>query len=85
MKVLALIKQVDQKSFIIVTINKGFKSQSYVCNKCHDLLMMSMNLSDIAVIKIKNADYCCNIIGISKSEAIKILQNMDLTENSRTL
>ena len=22
--------------------NKGFKSQSYVCNRCHDLLMMSL-------------------------------------------
>ena len=39
-------------------LNKGFKSQPYVCNRCHDLLMMSMNFSDIAILKIKNADYC---------------------------
>ena len=29
-------------------LNKGFKFQRYVCNRCHDLLMMSMNLSNIA-------------------------------------
>ena len=41
--------------------------------------MMSMNLSNIAILKIENADYCCIITGISKSEAIKLLKNMDLT------
>ena len=25
--------------------NKGFKFQSYVCNRYHDLLMVSMNLT----------------------------------------
>ena len=39
-------------------LNKGFKFQPYVCNRCHDLLMISMNFSDIAILKIKNADYC---------------------------
>ena len=47
--------------------------------------MMSMNLSDIAVLKIKNADYHCIIIGISKGEAIKLLQNISLTEENKTL
>ena len=30
-----------------------------------------MSISDIAISKIKNANYCCIIAGISKSEAIK--------------
>ena len=38
-------------------LNKEFKFQTYVCNRCHDLLMMSMNLCDTAILKIKNADY----------------------------
>ena len=59
--------------------------QPTVCNRCHDLLMMSMTLSDIYILNIKNADYCCIINGISKSEAIKLLQNIDLTEKSGTL
>ena len=42
-------------------LNTGFKFQPYVCNRCHDLLMMSMNLSNIAILKIKNADYCCTV------------------------
>ena len=54
--------------------------QPYVCNRCHDLLMMSMNLSNIAILKIKNVDYRCIATGISKREAIKLLQNIDLTE-----
>ena len=40
--------------------------------------MMSMNLSDIDIWNIKSADYCCIISGISKSEAINLMQNTDL-------
>ena len=46
-------------------LNKGFKFQLNVCNGYHDLLMMSMNLSDIAILNIKSADYLCIISGIS--------------------
>ena len=34
-------------------LNKGFKFQPYVCNRCHDFLMMSMNLNDIPNLKLK--------------------------------
>ena len=66
-------------------LNKGFNFQQYICNRCHDLLMMSMNLNNIGILTIKNVDYCCIITAISKHEAIKLLQNIDLTEKSRTL
>ena len=36
-----------------------------------------MNLSDIAILKIKNADYGCVITGISINEAAKLLQNIE--------
>ena len=39
----------------------SFKFQPNVCNRCHDLLMMSMNLIDIAILNIKGSDYCCII------------------------
>ena len=42
--------------------------------------MTSMNLSDIAILNIKGSDYHCIISRISKSQAIKLLQNIDLTE-----
>ena len=38
-------------------LNYSFKSQPNVCNRCHNLLMMSMNLSDIAILNIKGSDY----------------------------
>ena len=66
-------------------LSKGFKFQPNVCNRYHDLLMMSMNLTSIVILKIENADYRCIITRISKSEAIKLLQNIDLTEKSRIL
>ena len=53
----------------------GFKFQDYVCSGCHDLTMLSINVSDIAIIIIKNVDYCCIIQNITKSEAINLLNN----------
>ena len=53
-------------------LNKEFKFQTYTCNRYHDYLMMSMNLSNIAIEKTKNADYRCIITGISKSNAIML-------------
>ena len=41
--------------------NHGFKFQDYVCNYCHDLTMLSVNLSNIAIITVKNVDYRCII------------------------
>ena len=57
--------------------------QSYVCNGCHDLLMMSMNLSDIAILNTKGTDYCCIISGISKSEAINLMHHINLNKKAQ--
>ena len=65
-------------------LDKGFKFQSYVCNGCHDLSMISMSLSDIAILNIKSSDYSHIISRISKSEAINLIQNIDLTEKIGT-
>ena len=57
--------------------------------------MMSMKLSNTGTLNIKGYDYsciingiiddyCCVIFGISKSEAINLIQNVDLTEKSWT-
>ena len=47
--------------------------------------MISINLSDIAILNIKGSDYCCIISLISQNEAINLLQHADLTEKSGTL
>ena len=47
--------------------------QPYIYNECHDVLIMSMNPSDIAILNIHDADYICIISGISKNEAENLL------------
>ena len=47
--------------------------------------MMSLNHSDIAILNIKDSNYCCIISRICKSKVIKLLQNIDLTEKSGML
>ena len=66
-------------------LNCSFKLQPNVCNRCHGLLMMSVNLSDIAVLNIKCSDYCSNISLINKNEVTKLLQKADLTNKSGAL
>ena len=46
-------------------LNKSFKFQLNVCNRCHDLVMQCMNIRNIAILNINSADYCCIISGIS--------------------
>ena len=60
--------------------NHGFKFQDYVCNGCHDLTMLSVNISDIAIITVKNADYRCITHNISKSKAINLLNDSVLED-----
>ena len=43
-------------------------------------MMMSVNLGNIAILKINNADYLCVITGISKSEVVHLLQKADFKE-----
>ena len=66
-------------------LDKVFKFHLHFCNRCHDVLMMSMFLSNITVLGIRNVDYCCIINGISKYEAINLLQKADLSEKKETL
>ena len=47
--------------------------------------MIYIELSNIAISNIKGYDYCCIISRIIKNEAINLMQNVDLTEKSRTL
>ena len=50
-----------------------FKFQDSVCNGCHDLMMLCLNINNIAIITLKSVDYCHVIHDISKSEAIYLL------------
>ena len=48
-------------------------------------LMISINLSDIAILNIKGADYRCIISRIREKGAINFMQNINLTGKSGTL
>ena len=47
--------------------------------------MMSMNHSNIYILKIKDSNYCCIISLIRKNEAITLMQNADLTKKNRSI
>ena len=53
----------------------GFKFEENVCNKCHDLLTIAYSLKNIAILNAKGNTYRCILMGISKSEGLKRLNN----------
>ena len=46
--------------------NNRFSFQDYLCNSCHNLTMLSVNISDIVIITVKNANYRCIIHNIKQ-------------------
>ena len=66
-------------------VNYSFEFQPNVCNRCHDLLMMSIKFSSITILNIKGSDYLCITSLISKNDSKNMMQNADLTEKSRVL
>ena len=42
-------------------LNHGFKFQDSACNGCHDLTMLSVSITVIAIAAVKNVDSCCII------------------------
>ena len=51
----------------------GFRFQSHVCNKCHDVLMTAYKLKNIAILNVKGVDFRCILWGISRDELVGIL------------
>ena len=53
----------------------GFKSEEHICNRCHDLLTMANSLKNIAILNAKGNTFRCILMGISKNEGLKRLNN----------
>ena len=70
-------KQVHKKRVIFFTIviflDKGIMFHPNVCNGCHDVLMISIYLNNIAALNIPGADDRCIINGISKRNGVTVL------------
>ena len=54
--------------------NHGYKSRNSVCNGCHGLTMLSFDVSNVAIIAVKNVDYRYIIHSISKFDPIDSLK-----------
>ena len=54
----------------------GLKFEEHVCNKCHDLLTIACSLKDITILNAKGNTYRFILMGISKNEGLKILNNL---------
>ena len=70
------------------------KFQKFVLSHCelvvkglsfNQMSVMSINLSYIAILNMKDSDYHCITSIISKNETINLMQNTYLTEKSVTL
>ena len=78
MKEIDIAKGNNSEEYIVChywCFNHGFKFKNLVGNGCHDLMMLCLNLSDIAIIAVKRFDYRYIIHGISRSETIHLLEN----------
>ena len=53
--------------------NHRFEFQYSVYNGCRDFSMLSVNLNNIAIITVKNVEYCCIIYNNKKSKAINFV------------
>ena len=58
----------------------GYKFESNVCNKYHDVLMTAYKLKNIAILNVKGVDYRCILWGNSRNEAVNILNNSVLED-----
>ena len=62
----------------------AFKFEENVCNKCHNLLMIAYYLKNVAILCSKGNTYRCIVMGISKNEGLKRLNN-SITHNRGVL
>ena len=53
----------------------GFKLEKQVRNGCHDLLTMAYSLKSIAILSAEGNAFRCILMGISKNEGLKRLNN----------
>ena len=52
-----------------------YKYEQYICNGCHNLLMVLYDLDNFMILNIKGVDYRCFVFNMSKNDAIKLLNN----------
>ena len=66
-------------------LDKNFNYEPYLCNVCHDLMQKAMYFNDVAIVSIQGNDYRLHFWYMSKDEAISIMHNSSLNEQTRSL
>ena len=72
--------QKDSCFVIIGTLKMLDLNWNHVCNKCHDILMTSYELKNIAILNVNRVDFRCILWSISRDEAVNRLKNSVLEE-----
>ena len=66
-------------------LDKNFNYEPYLCNVCHDITQKAMNFNDVAIVYIKGNDYRIHFWYMSKDDAISIMHNSSLNDNTEVL
>ena len=53
----------------------GYKFQSYLCNGCHAVSVMTYESKNIAILNARGIDYRCILWGINRDEGVNRLKN----------
>ena len=81
-----LLKEIIATKAFSAANGVEFSKQNFensVFNGCHDLMILCLNISDIAIITVNGVDYRSKIHHISKSEAIYLLNNSVLDDRGQ--
>ena len=68
-----LTKQMRQKNVIChcwYFKDLGLKYEPYLCNDCHGLMQIAINVNDVDIVSIKGSDYRVHVWYMSKDDAI---------------
>ena len=59
-------------------LDKNFKYEPCLCNRCQDLMQKALSFTDVAIVSVKGNDYRIHFWYMSKGDAINIMKNSDL-------
>ena len=72
-------------SVTISFLDKEFRFESSVWYGCHDILMMSSDITSVTIFSVYGVVYRCIIFSISNGEATNLLKSAGLSENIESL
>ena len=56
-------------------IDRNFNYEDYACNGYHNLLMIAYSLDNIVILRVNDVSFRCILLGISRNEALRRLNN----------